>query len=1659
MRPNNLGTRCFCVILASFFVLQSFQVSAAEPAVLNLPAPGTMVATSEQFVPAIVKGINFYPNDPLKFDFIIDTGHSKLSGPAFKDEANKLIKYFLASLTVPDKEVWVNLSPYEKDRIVPENLGVTEMGRDMLAQDYLLKQLTSSLIYPEKGLGKEFWGKVYAQAKQKLGKGANLPVSTFNKVWIVPDKAVVWEHEGSVYVVESHLKVMMEEDFLATQKNVPAVSTQKQNKGAAQVVREIILPEIEKEVNQGRNFANLRQIFNSMILATWYKQNLRETILGKVYVNQNKVAGVDVEDRQIKQKIYEQYLQAFKKGVYNYIKEEVDPLTRQSIPRKYFAGGVIGVTPAMISNQAMLGAFEKLPAKIQSAVSGTIGTSVRVIANFLPSDRNRRTLAQVENAHRRYSVIANWKMAVSTEAQAEALARDTIENIIAKLPKDIVASDMDIILAPSVIHVPIVRKVLNEFEGKFPKGLISLAAQDVSFYKPGALTGQISMEQLKDYGVKYVILGHSERRGLAKETSAEVNAKAKRAQELGLISIVAVGESLRQQRMKLTIPVLLKELWQSLKGLDPNKLMVAYEPIWAIGTGKDATPLQANSTQRFIRRFLIGMFGVEAARKIRIHYGGSVKPGNAVSLIEEDEVEGFLVGGASLKGGDFSDIAVHVARDITNKIMGRVPQSVSVPKNFSSSLAKKHNLRTEKIEYIRVSGNGELNLKDEGVSYALKTAVAAALGSFFQRGLGRKTKSGFDVKKALDGNSVQMIEDETDESVEENKNIATLESSSEGLRDGAPASRLGRIRNKQLRNHLVDTADFTEKGRVAKFDLGLYQSTIKLLKAFRVTIFGKNTDALEKTEGAILAEAKDQPTDSWALSAVTVIEPNDEYMPKPIDDNFRTAGISYNAPRRAEIGPLDLPFQVVPAIARAWGFEEGTKEYVDFMNHVTLVSLGPREVNLEKDSGNERHAHIIQDSQRFKHNDGILSKYQFEHLGSSWDKVSGLLIKYGWADPIGEKNIDIRFTGDLKADGDSMRRFLGDIDFQRLERLLEQSHNNYPGMRVEPVSDGDLMPRIMAELGPNELNDYRHVIVLGRTGATEGEGAAKFTVNVKGARMVKRQVSAIATKDKVAYSTANGYTDQEVQEATMLGYTQEDLTRVSNAEEQKIKTIVVMAANTGGTSHLGENFRNTMRRVRVDEKNQQIQVMALLKDADGNVFVVRVTQESPNVQQSIVSINSATKESEAVMLDAAQNADNPGRTILLYGHIARFAYESKGQFNVSDIQKYLTDKFPAFKDVQLLSDIVLGLADQNFFKREGLGQYSLNTNYRDQVKAIFDRAQEAELLLVNDQQVRYLEYALNQAGRFSVAAADRHINGAKTQVKKVIKELQRAAALGLLWAYPDHTYEVADRPRVKAITKIQGLSARNLSPEFFVANGSYIKFALASEANGFTTMDAWANIQNDYQRITEVSQIFDTLADAGYLNRLKDDNWSFGSSYQRAKLSSHYLTDETKKVIRNILKLVKEREKQDYPYVSIAVTADYLVQRTDYDDHQVYDQELQHAKKGLSELGEASYILSAGRGDYFVRASDLESLEALTGDRAQTIESTGGIALDPAMLNLEIRRDGKGVMLPMSDQPIEQFMKAPGFQPMIIDIQGINLPATLGVNQEKLKKERLSLAR
>ncbi|MBF0503800.1 MAG: hypothetical protein HQL14_01740 [Candidatus Omnitrophica bacterium] len=411
---------CVHIIILTAFLVNIF--GALPPAQARdsyLPAPGVRVHLSPEFNPPVLKGIKVHTDDPFRFDFILDHGDSVLNSDQLKDESVQLIKYFLATLTIPDKDLWVNLSPYEKDRIIPQSFGLTETGRDVLAEDYMLKQITASLIYPEDNVGKKFWKRIYEEAYKKYGT-TDIPVNTFNKVWIVPEKAVIYENAeaGTAYVIESKLKVMLEQDYLALEKHAPTdLPAANQNVGASGlpttkglqlkvpqvkndtingisalgsgIIREIVIPELTTEVNENKNFAKLRQVYSSLILATWYKKKVKDSILAQVYADQNKLAGVNIDDPQEKQRIYERYLKAFKKGVFNYIKEENDILSQEAMPRKYFSGGVkFGDVAMLVVNKSSPPGILK---RAMSALAGIVLSGAAVFSlvgcNLQPSLR------------------------------------------------------------------------------------------------------------------------------------------------------------------------------------------------------------------------------------------------------------------------------------------------------------------------------------------------------------------------------------------------------------------------------------------------------------------------------------------------------------------------------------------------------------------------------------------------------------------------------------------------------------------------------------------------------------------------------------------------------------------------------------------------------------------------------------------------------------------------------------------------------------------------------------------------------------------------------------------------------------------------------------------------------------------------------------------------------------------------------------------------------------------------------------------------------------------------------------------------------------------------------------------------------------------------
>ncbi len=325
-----------------YFYVQRLGVNdeQAHAVALDLPSAQQLLAPSYTHSYPVLKGIQLDPKDPLKLQFVIDTqDKDEIS----EEEASDLIKYFLAALTTPEQDLWVNLSPYEQDRIIPDSLGVTDLGKDMLAQDYLLKQLIASFMHPDTATGKDYWEMTYKEI-YKLAATINVPVNTFNKVWIVPGQAKVIEDGTIAMITDASLKVLLEEDYLALsrhseQQEKPLTQAEQINKVTSCIMKETILPELSGEVNHKQHFARLRQIYHSVILAAWFKQKLRNSIY-QYYIDKNKVTGIDIEDKDIKNTIYDQYVESFKKGIYNYIRKDYDPYERRQIKRRYFSGGL-----------------------------------------------------------------------------------------------------------------------------------------------------------------------------------------------------------------------------------------------------------------------------------------------------------------------------------------------------------------------------------------------------------------------------------------------------------------------------------------------------------------------------------------------------------------------------------------------------------------------------------------------------------------------------------------------------------------------------------------------------------------------------------------------------------------------------------------------------------------------------------------------------------------------------------------------------------------------------------------------------------------------------------------------------------------------------------------------------------------------------------------------------------------------------------------------------------------------------------------------------------------------------------------------------------------------------------------------------------------------
>lgn len=246
-------------------------------------------------------------------------------------------------------------------------------------------------------------------------------------------------------------------------------------------------------------------------------------------------------------------------------------------------------------------------------------------------------------AERKFCIAGNWKMHKTT-AEAVELANGVKEGVKG-------VNEVDIVVCPPFTALQAVMEVVQGSN-------LELGAQNVHWEESGAFTGEIAPSMLCDLQVSYAVIGHSERRQFFGETDEGVNKRLKAALKAGLTPIVCIGETLEQREAGETENVIERQVTHSLADLSPDAMaqtVVAYEPVWAIGTGRTATPEQAQEIHQFVRELIRKQFG-QVAEQVIIQYGGSVKPENAEELLGQDDIDGALIGGASLKADAFSDI-------------------------------------------------------------------------------------------------------------------------------------------------------------------------------------------------------------------------------------------------------------------------------------------------------------------------------------------------------------------------------------------------------------------------------------------------------------------------------------------------------------------------------------------------------------------------------------------------------------------------------------------------------------------------------------------------------------------------------------------------------------------------------------------------------------------------------------------------------------------------------------------------------------------------------------------------------------------------------------------------------------------------------------------
>lgn len=352
-RQSILFRRCVAAVLGGVLLQATVPVGAQGVLFQGLPSEvhpfqGSLVKASFE-----LEGIRFSENAPYHVDAMFaQTDPGVVKGLALREEASRQMRYFLAALAVSEEDLWVNLSPWEPERTISPILGMTELGQDMLAQDYVLKYVTALLMHPDTPSGREFWHRVYTRAYAKFGT-VDIPVGSISKVWIVPQRAVVaqgrnTEGIGGAVITHARLNVMVDADYQLVRNTFGTAETQEASDSLArEMMREVIVPVLEQEVNEGEAFARVRQIYKALILAHWFRQNMHMGPVAKGYVNRNGIRGIRSADAGAVGQVYARYRSIYDKGVYSLIRDELQEGEEEPVARHYVSGGLVFGAKAM----------------------------------------------------------------------------------------------------------------------------------------------------------------------------------------------------------------------------------------------------------------------------------------------------------------------------------------------------------------------------------------------------------------------------------------------------------------------------------------------------------------------------------------------------------------------------------------------------------------------------------------------------------------------------------------------------------------------------------------------------------------------------------------------------------------------------------------------------------------------------------------------------------------------------------------------------------------------------------------------------------------------------------------------------------------------------------------------------------------------------------------------------------------------------------------------------------------------------------------------------------------------------------------------------------------------------------------------------------------